>query len=456
MIRKYLPLIFISFLLVGCSSIVTNTEFYNPILRNIETGNFDLAANQINDAELKGEYTEKDRVLLHLDKGMIFHYQGEYSKSNVEFEKAENLIEDLYTKSISKAATSMLLNDNALDYFGNVYEDLYINIFKAINYLHIGSFDDAYVEVKRVNDKLNLLDTKYDKYISELNDSKDSKIKIEAQELDYYNNVLANYISYLIFKTEGEDDNSRISLYKLNQAWDTYGDVYNYSKPSFLSDSTLLKSKNTHLNILAFVGSAPIKEAIGARITTFDNFVMVSDPTNFRVNAIPLPGIKYGWNFKFAFPSLVQKKSLVKNIEVYIDSSYYCNLELLENMANVARKTFESQKSITYFKSISRAVLKGIGASALGREIKKNQNEAVGNILTALTNVLVDATENADLRSWRTMPSNCYAAEIPLKKGIYNVEIRFLDSNGEILMKQFNTNVKIGKDINLLETFYLN
>ncbi len=116
----------------GCASIRTNYEFYEPVLFEIRNGNYNSAAEKINEAELNSEYADKDRVLLHLDKGIIFHYQDDYKKSSNEFELAELAIEELYTKSISKGAFSMLLNDNALAYDGEVYENLYLNIFKAL------------------------------------------------------------------------------------------------------------------------------------------------------------------------------------------------------------------------------------------------------------------------------------------------------------------------------------
>ncbi len=434
---------------------MTNTEFYNPILTDLQNGNYGEASQQVLKAELEGDYADKDRVLLYLDKGMIYHYQGEYSKSNEQFDKAEWAIEELYTKSISKGASSMLLNDNALDYSGEVYENLYINIFKALNYIHLDDFDGAYVEVKKVNDKLNLLDTKYEEYAASINNSDESAPEIKAEELDYYNNVFANYLSSVVFKAEGEYDNSRISREKMFEAWNTYTDVYDYSKPGFLFDSTITAS-NYILNIIALAGKAPYKQSVGARITTFDDFVTVSDPTNFWVDAIPFPGIEYGWNFKFAFPELVEDGTEVYDIEIYIDSTHYGNLELLENMANVARKTFETNKGIIFFKTIIRAVLKGVGAGSLGKNIKKNNDDLLGDILVALTNAAVDATEHADLRCWRTMPSYCFTTQIPLAKGTYNIELRYIGEDGSVIKSELFNDFTIGDDVNLIESFYLN
>ena len=108
--------VFLLLTLVGCSSFYTNTEFYQPILSSLKQGDYNQAVQKVFEAEIEDEYADKDKLLLHLDKAMLLHYQGNYQQSNNEFDKAERIIEELYTKSISKAAASMLANDNALDY----------------------------------------------------------------------------------------------------------------------------------------------------------------------------------------------------------------------------------------------------------------------------------------------------------------------------------------------------
>ena len=167
----------------GCSSIITKTEFYRPIILDLQNGDYMAASKKLGSAELEGEYADKDRVLLYLDKGIIFHYAGQFSKSNTAFGKAEYLMDSLYTKSISKGAASLLLNDNALAYSGEVYENLYVNIFKALNYIHLNKFDDAYIEVHRIADKLKELNVYYKEDISKFNDSDNSKIKIAPKEI---------------------------------------------------------------------------------------------------------------------------------------------------------------------------------------------------------------------------------------------------------------------------------
>ncbi|MBI9072180.1 MAG: hypothetical protein JEY94_11315 [Melioribacteraceae bacterium] len=452
--QKFLSFICLSLTLIGCASVKTNTEFYTPIIKDIKHGEYKSAVVKIENAEKSDEYGNKDRVLKYLDKGIIYHYAGDFEKSNKELEAAEYAMEELFTKSISKGAASILLNDNALDYAGEVYENLYINIFKALNYIQLKKFDDAYVEVRRVNNKLKELEVKYEDYVESLNSSDDKKFDIDPVELDYFNNVLANYMSHIILRADGNEDGSRISLEKLNEAWEAHSDVYNYAKP-FAVDSTTT-AREFFLNIIAFAGNAPVKVPIGARITTFNDLITITDPTNFHGDAIPFPGVKGGYNFKFEFPEIEEEGTLVYSIRVKVDSQYVGELELLENMCRVAKKTFEQQKSITYFKTAARAVLKGISANALGNKAKKGSNGFLGELMAAAINVASDLSENADLRCWRTMPGYSFVGEFPINKGIHNIELGFFDGTGKLLYKKTFENYNVAGDFNLLEAFYLN
>lgn len=452
--RKILYAFAVSLFFAGCASVRTNNEFYMPVTKDLINGDYAAAGLKIEQAEKDGIYAEKDRVLLYLDRGIILHYKEKFAESNAEFDKAEKAMEELYTKSVSKAVGSMLLNDNALDYSGEVYENLYVNIFKGLNYLSLKKYDDAYVEVNRVNNKLKELRHYYDDLTAKMNDTDDLKIKMKPKELDYLDNVLSHYISYLIYRGEGRYDDCRISLKKLNDAWNTYPDVYYFRKPEFID--SVASGNESLLNVMAFIGPGPVKEAVGARISTFDNYIMISDPTNFHADGIPFPGIGGGYNFKFSFPRMILPPSYIKNIEVYSDSVYLGRLDLLEDIGRVAEKTFESSKAITYFKTAARAVLKGLSANKIGRKLQGDNNSFIGDLILLLTNAAVDITENADLRLWRTTPGFCYAGEFPVTEGEHNIEVRFVDLEGRVLSIQSVKNYKITRGLNLLEAINLN
>ncbi len=445
-------------LLISCASMKTNIDFYKPVMSDLVNSNYDAAAVKLAKAKEAGEYSEKDRVLYYLDNGSVLHYAAKYVESNNLFEDADQAMEELFTKSISKIATSYLLNDNALDYYGEVYENLYINIFKALNYLKLNKFDDAYVEIKRVNDKLNELNIKYGKMVDELNNAKDQDIKIEKKKINFYDDALAEYLSYLVFRTDHERDDARISFENMVKAMDTQSAIYTFPKPSFFNEGPKTRP-GSHLNVIAFTGNAPTKVAVGGTITTWDNFVTVTDVSGYKNGvSFPFPGVKAGYHFKFSFPMLQTPPSNVAKIKVLVNGKFIGESELLEDMGNVAKHTFESHLNIIYIKTIIRTVAKGLAATEAKKAIKKQTgaNSLFGALINIATDIAVDATENADLRCWHTMPQKCYIAEYKLPPNTYDVAIHFLSNTGQVIKKVEHPQFKIDNNkLNLVEAVAL-
>jgi uncharacterized protein len=107
-----LPALIIS----GCGAVATRTKFYGPITNELSAGNYQAAVDRFEKS--KNKFSSKDRFLYYLDSGALYFYAADFDSSLARLSLAESVSEDLYTKSISRAATSMLLNDNILEYAG--------------------------------------------------------------------------------------------------------------------------------------------------------------------------------------------------------------------------------------------------------------------------------------------------------------------------------------------------
>ena len=137
---------------IGCASTRTSKKHFIGINEKLISRDYAGTLKQIESAKGKF-YTEKERALYYVDAGMLNHYQGNYEESNTLLSKAEKDFDELYTKSLSRAAASMLLNDNILAYSGEDYENIYINVFMALNYIEMDDFDGAFVEIRKINNK---------------------------------------------------------------------------------------------------------------------------------------------------------------------------------------------------------------------------------------------------------------------------------------------------------------
>jgi hypothetical protein len=458
-------LLIIIFFISSCSSMVTIKAQYKGIDKMMENRNFDKAIKQIEKSKEKN-YAEKDRVLYYLDLGMLYHYKGDYEKSNALLTEAEYAIEELFTKSVSKAALSLMLNDNALDYFGEDYEDIYLNVFKAINYIHLGKWDDAIVEIKRVDIKLNLLEDKYKKLSKEYGKSKESNIAIRSGTTNFYSSALARYLSMLLYRAEGNFDNARIDKDKVVDAFNNEANIYDFDMPKL--DSALSRSNKAKVNFICFTGRGVDKVAKTLYIHTEKNLLVIvptEENKDFKEEvkdfaAISAPGIPDNFHFKFQLPYMKTLGSDVKEIRIRLTATTPIEAtgEKIESLQGVAVETFNVKKPIIYLKTIARTVGKGLLAAKGKEEINKSVDDPLGQLLLGIAaDVAVDATENADLRVSHFFPAYAYISEVEANPGTYTVEIGYYGKNGNLLFTDNKGEVEIkAKGFNFFESFYFN
>ncbi|MCX6836146.1 MAG: hypothetical protein NTW07_13660 [candidate division Zixibacteria bacterium] len=212
----------------------TRVGFYEPIVAQARAGGYDSVVVGLEKARKDKQYGEKDRVVYFVDAGLAYHYAGRFDTSNARLSDAENAAEELFTKSISKAALSLVLNDNALDYSGEDYEILYTNLIKSLNYLERDNFDDAFVEIRRANLKLDLLEQKYadaaQVFQRAAEKDKDSvKIKYEAKPVRFHNSAFARWLSMHMYAASGKVSDAELDRDLLKQAFETQPFIYGFN-----------------------------------------------------------------------------------------------------------------------------------------------------------------------------------------------------------------------------------
>src|SRR5690242_501269 len=80
----------------------------------IAARSWDAAVAALDQAK-DGQYGQRNAVLYWLDKGAVLHDAGRFKESDAVLDLAEKRIEELYTRSISKAAATLLWNEGAED-----------------------------------------------------------------------------------------------------------------------------------------------------------------------------------------------------------------------------------------------------------------------------------------------------------------------------------------------------
>lgn len=439
MVRGYLThfsglLLFLS-LLSGCAAYQLDNA-QHELRGSYASGDYTSTARFIESLNEKGVYKSKDQVLLYLEQGMVNHFAGEYDKSIEYFTKAENQIDELFTKSVSRAVQSFVVNDNKLAYDGEDYEDIYLNVFKSLNFIHQNNLESALVEARRVTHKLGLLDQKYNGLVEALS-KKDStstgEDKWKTGETNVQNSALGRYISTILFAKTNKPDNARIEFINLIKAYREQPSVYNH-RPRQSDLQTILNPDSYNVLVQAFAGRAPEKIQNDLRI-----YLEESDTY-----------------LKFSLPSLEIYQSRVQSVEVKMQTGETHTLDLIEEMDLVAKEVYKVKEPVIYARAVVRTFLKAMGTNKLKKEAKK-ENETLGAFVNIMGKIAQETTEKADLRSWQTMPGKAYATVLNLPPGEHEVEVRYLGYSGRLL-HTFPQTITISENENLklIETNYWN
>ncbi len=457
--RRYNPklLTFLAIIILS-SCVSTKQNQYQEAAEYYESGNYAAAAAVIEKHKDKS-YKEKDKVLFYLDTGMLYHYAGEYEKSNKALSTAEQAIEELFTKSISKALASYVLNDNIKDYSGEDYEDIYINIFKALNYIALGQKDSALVEIRRVNIKLNILEDKYRELIKDYNSSEDPKGKIKAIKNRFHNDALSRYLGLLLYKADNSYDDARIEGNEINKAFKFQSHLYNFPKPEIPSPRK--ETKNASLSIIAFTGKSPRKTAETFYLRTTENMVWIAATSQDEeyvkeiagFTALPMPGVAGGYHFKFQYPKMRMMGTSINRIELELDGKVVKELELIEDMGKISKEIYLIKQPLLTGKAILRTVGKNILKEQAKTELGTRKNGFLGGLMGIAADLAVDATENADLRICPYFPARASVTNLAISPGEHNVSIIYYSENSHVFRDDKGL-INISKNkLNIIESF---
>jgi len=131
----------------GCASYTNQTQNLRAVWSG---GNYAGAAQIASDAATKSSST--DSVLWDLEAGAAARAAGDAAGSVANFNRADALFDYWDTQpeiSISRESAALLINPTVLPYRGTDYDRIMESTYQALNYLQLGKFDEARVELNR-------------------------------------------------------------------------------------------------------------------------------------------------------------------------------------------------------------------------------------------------------------------------------------------------------------------
>jgi len=436
-------------------SCATSSNAFREIDHAVDQADFTAAV----DAVVRGQrghrgqrgsraiYTERNAISLFMDKGLLEHYAGNYAASSEDLQNAERLIEEAYTKSITENFFSFIINDNTREYPGEDFENIYLNVFNALNYYNSGNTEGALVEIRKLSQtggKLDMLARRYDYTDPEtgasLNDIAQRETGIrdlpEIASVNFSNSALARYLGALFYQANGNIDSARIEFNQIELAYRTNRNIYRDSVPRAVEEARNVPAGLARLNIISFTGLSPIKQE-----------QLIAHYLPFRH---PILQVAF-----FKLPVLVKRPSVITRIEVAVEGAGSFRLELLEDMGAAIEETFSGRFSSIVQKTYIRTIIKYAIADITAMEMARQQGELAGLMIALTARTAMDISESADIRMSRYLPDKAYIGGINLDPGTYSVIINYYNGNNLISRDTYADVVVDNNGLNLLQSVNL-
>ena len=417
----WLPVLFLVLLLGGCSSAIdiSNTE------KLYRQGNFSAAYASLL-SKRSSIIQKQGSLIMDMDAGLLSRLQGEHALSNEQLTSSERKIQEAYTQSLTANLASFIVNDNTREYQGEAYEDVYINIFKALNYLHLGREESALVELTRSMEKQSLLKQKYEtearKVATYANNKGIRSDGVETYSTSFSSSALANYLSMVVARGIGDDNLFWFSLNQVERSFQTQPFLYPFALPSSIAEEVQAIPENMgRLNIVAFNGLAPQKQEV--------------------VEAVYVSRNNYA---KIAYPVLVERRSPIQRISVTLDDGQRFQLEKIESISAIAIDTFKTSSSLARLKAVTRSTLKALGIAIYDNVTSQDEPQTVGEeFLSLIMKIANYASERADVRSSHFLPATAWVGAATLEPGLYTLTVDFQDQGGRTIYTQTIPKVEV-------------
>ena len=430
--------IFSLFAVFSLGSCTTMSDYdFSRIDANFGRGDYSSVSAELEKHKSR-IYSSRGELLYLLDNGILHHFGGDTARSNEALSEAEKLIEKYAAVSVMQSAASLAANDTVMDYPGEDFEDIYTNIFMSLNYLKENNHEDAMVEIRRFDNKLKLMQSKYEQQVAVANGN-GSGVTVEKVSAQFSNSAFARYLSMLLYRADGDMPNAELDLRFLREAFQSQSGIYDFAVPSFLDEELSVPRGMARLNVVGFYGKAPVK---------------VENVTRVYVPELSV------W-YKLSLPQMARRASAVTHVSVSArnletGTVHTRRLEKMESIENIAVDTFARRLSLVKAKSVARAVARAasnaffdVGAAAT--EGDEPALSAIFTIIGLAAKIHTEAAERADTRSARYFPGSVAVSGMTLEPGDYEVTTQFFGANAALKTVKERVTLKSGA-LNLVES----
>ena len=399
-------------------------------------------------ADLEKHEDSSDAVLYFEEGGRVASFAGDTDLSKKKYETAHQMNKEAWAEPVLSPSEvvgyvgASVVNDNAIPYEAPAYEHIFVNTFQVFNYLDSGDLEGAAVEARRAG---NLQREAFHRHRDAIEkakaDAKERKIDLSqsARFQDAYASMRASssrvknsfqnaysfYLSALIWERLGERDNAYIDYKK---ALDIFPENH------YLAYSALRLAREQKRFAAFSELKSRYKHAPALETPEGAGRLVIAVESGFvpPMKEIYIPIFWTDRSYTVALPYYAPGEELLyQGLDVFVQGKRVGGTEPVCWVRDLAVKALLERYPGIALRQVLRLVVK----DQIQRQAQ-SQNDTLG-LIAGLASML---TEQADRRSWLTLPEMIHVADFWMEPGMHLVNLGGLGSLGA-----FEVPVEAGK-----------
>jgi hypothetical protein len=252
-----------------------------------------------------------------------------------------------------------------------------------------------------------------------------------------------------LYEAAGETNDAFISYRKAYDGYKEYSTQFKTPCPSFLKNDlvrvaaqlgfdderrrferefnlryTKPRKPEGALFVVIHSGRGPVKEQNKLKVTIPDKDAVLH-------------------TFVAAVPKFVSREKIQTRYEISVSGvgspAARVPAELGQHVTEIAKRSLEDRLTLIYLKTGGRALLKFLASEKAKKEWKKDGDD-LGNFFKSLAvDIAVDASEQADIRTWHTLPNQMFIVRAQLPAGTYAVNVTGFNPTRDLVSQQITT-----------------
>ncbi|MCX7205116.1 MAG: hypothetical protein NT086_03850 [Proteobacteria bacterium] len=362
-------------------------------------------------AVLESNNSDKD-LLYYLEKGQLLQFKNDWSSSSSAWLKADAKIHDWEETAKNSPDKlfgemgSFLINDKTRRYDGYDYEKVLLSTLLAVNHAASGDWGNARVEVRKTHEREAIIaEFRSRAYEKDEAEAKNRGVKTTFKDLkgyptetlddpdvlalkNSYQNAFSHYFAAFVYEALGEKS---LAAPGYRKAIELQPNTKVLEDGLSQLDSKTSKRGMTEVLFVVSSGLAPVRKSV----------------------TVPLPIYRVGLT-AMSFPVIRSGNDFAPS-QLKIDGRFV-PVSTIASVDAMSRRALRDDMPGIILRSTIRAVSKGVAQKQLND--RDNNASAIASLVLGLVSVI---TEQADERTWSTLPAQIAIVRASLPQGMHKI-----------------------------------